>query len=365
MPVFFIVLLVSYLLGNFYVFIRGLQALGQMPAFLKISVSIVFWVCSLLPFAFFLMRNTKSVPFSIGHFVYQFGTGWLIFALYMVIFLALTDLFRVFNHSFSYGFVISLLLTVSLLIYGYINYKHLDKQVFNIHINKPSDNGEKSLKIVAISDWHLGLGSTNKQINSIVEKINAEKPDIILIAGDLIDNSVVPVIAQEMDKDLNRLEAKEGIYMSPGNHEYISGIEACKRFIGKTKITLLMDSVVTLPCGLQIVGRDDRSNHRRMSAGDWKNLVRPSKPVILLDHQPSHLEDAATIGADLQVSGHTHHGQIIPITWLTDRMFDLSYGYEKRENVHYYVSSGVSLWGPPFRIGTHSEILVFHVTFGN
>jgi predicted MPP superfamily phosphohydrolase len=128
---------------------------------------------------------------------------------------------------------------------------------------------------------------------------------------------------------------------------------------------MLPDLLVTLPCGLQIIGRDDRSNSKRMSAADWKNIIDRNKPVILLDHQPSNLADAQTVGADIQISGHTHHGQIIPISWLTDYMFDISYGFEKRNDTNYYVSSGVSLWGPPFRIGTDNEIVIFNVTFEN
>jgi predicted MPP superfamily phosphohydrolase len=362
MPVFFIIILGGYILGNVYIFVRGIHALGQIPALIKTLVTIVYFVCSLLPFAFFFLRNAKSVPFSIGHFIYQFGTSWLIFVLYMVIFLAATDLFRLFNRNFSYGFLISFVLTICLFIYGYINNQHIDKQVFNIHINKPAD-GIKSLKIVAISDWHLGLGSDKSQINRVISKINREKPDIILIAGDLIDNSVVPLYLQNVSDDLNRLEAKTGIYMAPGNHEYISGMNACKQFIEKTKIKLLSDSLVTLPCGLQIIGRDDQSNRERMAGADWKNIIDRNKPAIILDHQPVHLEDAQTVGADLQISGHTHHGQIVPLTWLTDYMFDISYGFAKRKDTNYYVSSGVSLWGPPLRIGSNNEFAVFNVTF--
>jgi predicted MPP superfamily phosphohydrolase len=345
-----------------YVFVRGIHAFGQMLTFIRTVIAIVYFVCSLLPFAFFFLRNAKSVPFSVGHFIYQFGTSWLFFVLYMVIFLAATDLFRLFNRNFSYGFIISFVLTICLFIYGYINAKHVNKQVFNININKPTDE-TNALKIVAISDWHLGLGSTKTAINNVISMINQEKPDVILIAGDLIDSSVQPVISQQMDKDLNRLEAKEGIFMVPGNHDYMSGIEACKQWIRNTKVVLLMDSLVTLPSGLQIIGRDDLSNHRRMSVADWKNITDRNKPTILLDHQPYRLEDAQTIGADLQISGHTHHGQIIPISWLTDYLFEISYGFAKREDTNYYVSSGVSLWGPPFRIGTNSEIAVFNVTF--
>ena len=314
--------------------------------------------------AFFAFRNTKHIPFTLGHVLFQIGTGWLVFILYMIIFLACTDLIKVFNRSFPYGFYISLLLTFSLLIYGYINYQHLHKQVFNIVINKPLLNGDK-LKIVAISDWHLGLGTNKNRMKRDIDLINAENPDIILIAGDLIDNSIVPAIGQQMDQELNRLHARMGIYMAPGNHEYISGINACSDFLRSTNIQLLKDSTVTLPCGLQIVGRDDYSNRRRLSARDWANLTKASRPTIVIDHQPYNLHEAQLIKADLQISGHTHNGQVIPLKFLTDYLFEISYGYKKTGSTHYYVTSGLALWGPPFRIGSDSEFVVFECSFAN
>jgi len=362
MPIFFILLLISYLLGNVYIFVRGLQAFGHFPPLFRGTYSVLYWICALLLIASFVLRDSKQIPFSLGHTIFQIGSGWLVFTLYMVIFLACTDLIRFFNKSFSYGFVISLALTISLLIYGFINYKHPDKQVFNISVNKHI-KGKDKLKIVATSDWHLGLGTDYKMLKKYVDLINAENPDIILIGGDLIDNSVVPVISQEMERELNRLNAPMGIYMAPGNHEYISGIKECAEFLRKTKIQLLRDSAVTLPCGLQIIGRDDYRVANRLSANDWARLSDKSMPTIIIDHQPYNLGEAQQIGADIQFSGHTHDGQVIPLKYLTNYLFDISYGYEKREDTHFYVSSGLSLWGPPFRIGTNSEFVVFECSF--
>ena len=362
MPFFFLILLAGYILGNIYVFVRGLQALGHLSFFFRCCYSVVYLLCSLLFVSFFAFRHSKQIPFTLGHVFYQVGTGWLIFVLYMVIFLAVTDLIKVFNRSFDYGFYISLLLTFSLLVYGFINYQHPKKQVINLSVNKPLVNADK-LKIVAISDWHLGLGTSKNRLKRDIDLINAEKPDIILIGGDLVDNSVVPAVTQAMDKELNRLQARLGIYMAPGNHEYISGINACKDFLLKTNIQLLKDSLVTLPCGLQIVGRDDHSNRNRMSANDWAILIDNTKPVVIIDHQPYNLHEALQMKADLQISGHTHNGQIIPLKYLTDYLFEMSYGYKKTDQTHYYVTSGLSLWGPPFRIGSHSEIVIFECSF--
>jgi len=362
MPVFFILIFVSYLLGNIYVFVRGLQVIGHLSPVFRMIFSIVYVMLALLLVVMIFLRGSKHVPASLGHILFQVGSGWLVFILYMVVFLLCFDLIRVFNHSFHYGFHISILLTISLLVYGYINYQHPIKQVINIPVSKSVPQQDK-IKIVAVSDWHLGLGTNMKRLKKDVDRINAEKPDLILIAGDLIDNDVTTVVMQEMDREINRLHAPMGVYMAPGNHEYISGIDKSVDFIKKTTLTILKDSMVTLPCGLQIIGRDDISNRHRMSAKEWAALTDSSKPIILIDHQPNQLADAQLIGADLQVSGHTHNGQFIPITFLTNNLFELGYGYKKSGDTHYYVTSGIALWGPPFRIGTKSEIAVVGVEF--
>ena len=362
MPVFFILLFVSYTLGNIYVFVKGLQAIGHVSPVIRIIFCIVYLTMAFLLVVMMFLRESRQIPASLGHILFQIGSGWLVFILYMVVFLACADLIKVFNHSFHYGFHISLLLTFSILMYGFINYQHLNKQVISIVVNK-SVASQDQLKIVAVSDWHLGFGTDKNRLKKDVDRINAEKPDIILIAGDLIDNSVTPAIMQEMDKEINRLHAQMGVYMVPGNHEYISGISSCIEFIGKTNIQILRDSIVTLPCGLQIIGRDDHSNRNRLSAKEWSALADPSKPIILIDHQPNQLADAQLIKADLQISGHTHNGQFFPFTLVIKRLFELSYGYKKSDDTHYYVTSGIALWGPPFRIGTNSEIVVFDVRF--
>ena len=105
--------------------------------------------------------------------------------------------------------------------------------------------------------------------------------------------------------------------MVPGNHEYISGIDESVRFLKDTPIQLLRDSVVTLPNGVQIIGRDDRSNRSRHSLPTLLKQADRSKPIILLDNQPYNLAKTDSLGIDLQFSGHTHHGQIWPISWVT------------------------------------------------
>ena len=134
-------------------------------------------------------------------------------------------------------------------------------------------------------------------------------------------------------------------------------------------IQLLRDTVVTLPCGttsgygITIIGRDDRFNRNRKSLEELMAGVNHSNFTdILLDHQPYELAMTDSLGIAIQVSGHTHRGQVWPLNWLTDNLYEQSHGYRKWQNSHIYISSGLSLWGPPFRIGTESEIVVLCLT---
>ena len=356
----FILPISLYLAGNIYIFYRGAQALSSQSFGVKVLLSVLFWSGALSFFVSFLGRNVKF-PIALAHTFYEVGSSWLVFTLYMVTCLLLFDLFKLFNITFKYSFYLSSLLTICLLSYGYYNYRHPQTKVFNIVINKPIVHNQQPLKVVAVSDVHLGNGTGKGQLKRYVEMINAQHPDLILIGGDLIDNSVIPLYAERMQEELSQLKAPLGIYMVPGNHESFSDIHKCKTFLQETPIQMLRDTVVPLPNNIQLVGRDDRTNKSRLSLQALTKKIDPSKPVILLDHQPYDLSETEKNGIDLQFSGHTHRGQIWPISLITDYLFDQSYGYRQWGNSHIYVSSGLSLWGPPFRIGTNSEMVIFNI----
>ena len=359
---FFIILPILYLAGNIYIYLKGKQALKSQSTGVKVLLSIVFWGGALSFFSSFLFRNL-DMPASFAQTVSQVGTGWLVFTLYMVLALLVFDILRLFHLRFKYSFYLSLFLTLSLLGYGNYNYQHPDTRVINMVINKPANTDGQPLKVVAISDIHVGYATNKTMLAGYVDMINAQRPDIVLIGGDLIDNSVAPLRYEHMEEELSKIYAPLGVYMVPGNHEYISGIEESEKFIAQTPIELLRDSVAILPNQIQLIGRDDRHNKGRKTLGQLTANLDKSKPVILLDHQPYDLEKTEEAGVDLQFSGHTHRGQVWPMNWIVDHLFELSYGIKKIGNSTVYVSSGLSLWGPPFRIGTDSEMVVFNITF--
>lgn len=359
MKTMFLSLIAAYLCGNIYIFIRALQTLSGLSLGCKLLFSVCYWVAALsLVFTFFVRQ--VDLPEILSQSLFSIGSSWLVFTLYMVLALLATDLARCFIPALKpYGFILSLGFTTCLLAYGYFNHKHPDINRIDITIDKPLEGD--SMKVIAISDVHLGNGTRKARLKEFVNMINAEQPDLIVIAGDLIDNSLLPLYQQNMAEELNQLKASMGIYMIPGNHEYISGIEECKRFLEKTPVRLLCDSIVTLPNGLQLIGRDDRSNRHRLSLTNLMKKVDKNKPTLLLDHQPYEVAKKDSLSIDIQFSGHTHHGQVWPMNLLVENMYEQSHGYRQWSHSHVYVSSGLSLWGPPFRIGTNSDMAVMMI----
>jgi predicted MPP superfamily phosphohydrolase len=189
--------------------------------------------------------------------------------------------------------------------------------------------------------------------------INQEHPDAILIAGDIIDGSMRPLTEERMAEELHRLQAP--VYACLGNHEFYAGETDAIRFYQEAGIRLLQDTCAVVG-DLCIIGRDDRTNLRRKSVKDLAADVSHDKYTILLDHQPYHLEKAEQAVLDFQFSGHTHHGQVWPISWITESIYECAFGAHQRGRTNYYVSSGLGIWGGKFRIGTRSEYVVLTLT---
>ena len=359
MKLMFLSMIAAYLGGNVYIFIRALQTLSSLSLGGKLVFSAVYWLAAFALVISMFARNVEMPEF-LARGLFNVGSVWLVFTLYMVLTLLVADIVRIFLPiAKPYGFIVPLALTVCLLAYGYFNYRNPDINRIDITLGKPLQGSP--VKVVAVSDVHLGNGTRKPQLKKFVEMINAEKPDLIVIGGDLIDNSLIPLYQQKMAEELNLLKAPMGIYMAPGNHEYISGMEACESFLKNTPIHLLRDSLVTLPNGLQIIGRDDRSNRHRLPIAELMKQADPTKPTLLIDHQPYQMAQKDSLGIDIQFSGHTHRGQVWPMSLLVDNMYEQSHGYRKWSHSHVYVSSGLSLWGPPFRIGTDSDMAVFTI----
>lgn len=359
MGLILILILLGYISGNIYIYIRAMQATASAPLAIKIIFGLLFWLSAAMLFIAMSLRH-GNIPKTLTSIMFNVGSSWLVIVLYMTITLAITDIVRhLLLPDMRYGFFYALAATLMLLAYGHIKYLHPRINRIEITLDKPIEGG--SMTIAAVSDIHLGYGTGKKRLSHFVEMINNEKPDAILIGGDLVDNSLQPLYDEKMSDEFEKLQAPMGIYMSPGNHEYISDIEESKQFLALTPIKLLFDSVVTLPNGMQIICRDDKSNRQRLPLDKLLEKADISRPTILIDHQPYEIARKDSAGIDIQFSGHTHNGQIWPGNIITDILFEQSHGYRKWNHSHVYVSSGISLWGPPFRIGTSCDMVIFKI----
>lgn len=372
MKFMFMGILSAYLAGNVYVFVHLWRFLHLLSPFFRWLCAPLFWFAAVSLFIALFARDLP-LPDSFFRITYNLGAIWMVFILYMTIVLLVSDLsgllFPMIRRYSSLYFPVVLAFVAVLLLWGHVNYLNpkVERVAVDLSPHNGSGDGRQSadsavpLRIVAVSDLHLGYATGKKVLGKYVEKINSLHPDVVLIGGDLIDNSVKPVAEERMWEELGQIDAPDGIFMVPGNHEYISGIDSVSEFISRTPIVLLRDSVVRLPGGLALVGRDDRSNRRRM---DLDELLKGmgDAPVMLLEHQPYDIATKDSLGIALQFYGHTHRGQVWPMSLLVDKMYPQSYGYRKWNNSHVIVSSGLSLWGPPFRIGTDSDLWVIDLT---
>lgn len=347
-----------YIGANGYIYWRMLQALAPLPQGVCIAFTVLFWFCAIALFIALATRDL-SLPHPIHRTLFLIGSVWLVFLLYMVLITAIFDVAHLIFPALQGGVWYALVATIILMIYGYVNYRQPHIEHLTIECDRPIEGD--GYRLVAISDVHLGYGTSRDNFARYVNIINEQKPDVVLIVGDLIDNSLRPVIYEDMAREAERIIAPDGIYMVAGNHEYISDIDACEEYLATTPIRLIRDSVVTLPCGVQLICRDDRTNRHRAPLDTLIAMAAGCGPRVVLDHQPNDIPTSARLGVDIHISGHTHHGQVWPISLITDMLFEQSCGYRKWGKTHAVVSSGLSLWGPPFRIGTNSDVVVVDI----
>ena len=373
MKYFFFIFTSLFLLVNCYVFYRIWQALPNNAQVRMLYITLYSAVCLSFLLA---MLGRNVLPVGLLSCLYAIGTTWLIVMIYYLLFFLISDIVLLLNHflhfipthypSYFHPIRVGIcsIVIFILLIFGYYRFNHPVVVERELQINKKAGN-KKSLQVVLLSDIHLGLLIGKEKLRRYVDQVNDLNPDVILIAGDLIDNSVRVLNDQHMETELLRLKAPTGIYFSPGNHEYISGIQESMTFLQKTNMTILIDQSITVDESFVVIGRDDRFNPNRASLDNLMVDVDASLPIILVDHQPFQLDEAEKNGIDLFVSGHTHEGQFWPGNLIVKKIYELGYGYKQKGATHVCVTSGLGLWGPVFRIGTQSEIVLLQIKFND
>lgn len=301
------------------------------------------------------------------------GAYWMAVVQYALILLPIADFIVMLLYFWDIPMETSIFWTGTftiinfLIILAYGTFNAYSPVVRTYEFRIPKKAGHlKNLRIAMASDMHFGTLSGKAHLQRLVKGIIALKPDLILLPGDIIDDEPTPFIQKKMGEVMKKMKAPLGIYGVLGNHEYYGG--RIPEFLEQMKaidVNILMDEVVKVEDCFYIIGRKDRTDKNRKTLEELLTgaIVDKTVPLILMDHQPYHLDQAVSHGIDVMLSGHTHRGQMAPNHLITKKMYELDWGYLKKNDLHVVVSSGFGFWGPPLRIGSRSEIVQINIHF--
>lgn len=377
---FLFTFILIYTLATFYVGWRGWELLNLITGQ---KYRKQYWLGLILfSAAYFLGRAGESyLPEPFSNWLILAGSYWLGLLYYGVLLLLAVDVIRLLDrwlhftpalirqHPAAAGSIIAVLL-VGIVVYGSWNAKH--PRVHHYELTIPKQAALTQLHIVMVSDIHLGQIINNSRLQSLVQQIQGLNPDIIMLAGDIVDGDLEPFISQDMPAALRQLHAPYGVYAVLGNHDYHRGRpEAVAEALSSAGVHVLRDQVVKVADSFYLAGREDRTVERRVAGSRRLSLeqllanTNPAVPLILLDHQPYRLDASQANGVDLQLSGHTHYGQLFPNHLITGMIFEEDWGHLQKGNSHFIVSSGYGTWGPPLRTGNTPEIVDIVIHFAN
>jgi len=379
MALFFTIFFTVYTALNYYIFIRGWQALHTLPA-LKPFYALFFIIIAYgYVIAKVLYKYLHPLAYDI---ILGAGAIWFAFLVYFILSLLGLDLIRLLEHFFHFlpKFIyddyeltkkitaIVIIALVSLIVFmGNLNKR--DITIKTLELTLPKGSGKlNELNVVMASDLHLSPIDGERLLAKIIDKMNSLNPDIILLAGDIVDDKAEILKQRKIGEAFKRLNPKYGVYTINGNHEFINEVAASVRYAEHLGMKVLRDEYVIIDSSFYLIGREDVSMNsftgtKRKSLEEIISSINTNHPKILLDHTPVKLGQAEKNGIDIQFSGHTHHGQIWPGNIITNLIYEVSWGYLKKGDTHYYVSSGAGTWGPPVRTGSKSEIVNVKIKF--
>ncbi|NRD79433.1 metallophosphoesterase [Bacillus sp. BRMEA1] len=318
-----------------------------------------------------------AYSYIIGHFLKHWsifkliGSFWFGVMQYAILllpvanFLGLLCIFMGLPSAFVIDWSGGIVFTALILLFIYGIYNAYSPVVRKYSIQIPKHAAKlPSLRIAMASDMHFGRLSGISHVKRLVREINIIKPDLILFPGDIVDDDPKPFIQKNMGEIMKQLKAPLGIYGVLGNHEYYGGdIPGFLKEMARIDINIMLDQIIKIENSFYLVGRKDKTDIQRMPIQELLKEADVNLPIIMMDHQPAELTLAERSGVDLLLSGHTHRGQMAPNHLITKRMFELDWGYLKKNQLHAIVSSGFGFWGPPLRIGSRSEVIQIDITF--
>jgi len=301
-------------------------------------------------------------------------SGYLLpFFLYLFLFILLLDLLLLVNlrikiisadtrGSFSFRFYtlcVILFLSLVIVVSGIINLNTIRVSKYTLEVPRKRSKIEH-LRIAFVADIHLQQTTRIGFIEQLVRKINLLKPDLMLYGGDITEGDSENETSSEIESTLRKIKTRYGTYGVLGNHEFYGGQDQGD-FFQKAGIVMLTDTVITIDNSFLLAGRNDQHFRQRKDIGAILKGVSSGLPIILMDHRPTDLQSASASGVDVQLSGHTHNGQMFPINLITKSIYELSWGHKKIRDTHFFVTSGLRLWGPPVKTAGKSEIMLIDI----
>lgn len=383
-----VILAPFYLALNYYLYKRSLTWLTVCvymihPDKIRFIYRIIYWITGLSLLIAFVLPQSRLQR------IFKVLSNYWIGIFFCAVFLAAAgDLIGLFiakkdQSILAAAGIIILTAVLVFTVYGSVHARHIETTDYEVTVDKACA-GRKELKIALVADLHLGYNSGLSQVKKIVSRINQGKPDLVCVAGDIFDNEYKAVKdPDKIEKELSKIQSTYGTYACWGNHDIGEKIlggftfgtkkdpdndREMEDFLSRSGIRLLDDKTVLIGQTFYLAGRKDPSKAEKMgqkrnNAGELLKKCDLNKPVIVMDHEPKEFEELSRAGADLDLSGHTHDGQIFPGNLVTGRLWENSCGYKKIGNMHSVVTSGAGVWGPPMRIGTKSEVCRITVRF--
>jgi uncharacterized protein len=329
-------------------------------------------IASIYPFVRLLEKTTcwnVRIPLLIG--VFWMGVlPYLVIGTFLISLLSFwAEYLRPWIQLFTgkIGIYCMVLGLIPYMYFGWMTAQHPKVRKLNYTFKRWSGSREL-LHIIAVTDVHLGNLIQKKHFDKLVKQIDGLKPDCVFFVGDTIDEDIDPVIRQDIGSSMRKLHAPFGVYAVNGNHEHIGWVERADAYLVAHGVTMLRDESIIIDDAITLVWREDVSvrlfGKPRKSLEVLLQNIRADLPVILLDHQPVKLTEVAKHWwISLQLSGHTHHGQMWPFSYFTRAIFEVSWWEKKILDTWFYVSSGWGTWWPPIRTGNTPEILDIKIRF--
>lgn len=380
----------SYMMFRFFYWMKHCNHRFNWLRF-KVTFAVVYLFMALSPVIAFLLPKS-----AVAIVIRRISTYWIGIMLYSLLYVVLFDLLRLIaKHTklkntllFSRGSVISIgsvvvACAVATCLYGIFNARNIKVNEYSVTVNK-SCGSDKHLKAVLVADLHMGYAIGVDHITNMVEKINQQNADIVIIAGDIFDNSYDGMDDPEGIKaQLKSIKSKYGVYAVYGNHDIDEKIlmgftfdwggkqlhsEKMTNFMKECNIKLINDESVLINDEFYLLGRRDTDkpgteDGTRAEISELTKDLDKTKPIFVLSHEPDELQKTADAGADIDFSGHTHDGQLFPGNLTIGLFWENPCGMIKKDNMYSIVTSGVGVYGTFMRVGTDAEICSVDIDF--